>query len=90
MFRNTGTKLIFSALLVALTFGFFAGCGGKGSETAAQNPYQREYPMPHQYWQKNDEFYVFASGGQQGGLYVYTIPTMKLLSEIPVFETGAR
>ncbi len=59
------------------------GCGGAGS--AADNPYQRAYPMPHQYWQENDEFYVFASGGQQGGLYVYSIPSMKLLQEIPIF-----
>lgn len=45
---------------------FFVGCGPK--EQSAANPYQRVYPMPHQYWQKNDEFYVFASGGQQGTL----------------------
>lgn len=47
--------------------------------------YQRPYPMPHKYWAETDEFYVFASGGQQGGIYVYGIPSMKLLAEIPVF-----
>ncbi|MBI2887210.1 MAG: hypothetical protein HYY02_08370 [Chloroflexi bacterium] len=47
--------------------------------------FQKPYPMPHQYWAKTDEFYVFASGGQQGGLYVYGVPSMKYLSEIPVF-----
>lgn len=68
---------------------FSLGCG-KSSPQINANPYQRPYPMPHRYWQENDEFYVFASGGQQGGIYVYTLPTMKLLSEIPVFEPTAR
>ncbi|MFQ6675838.1 MAG: hypothetical protein ACE5LH_05780 [Fidelibacterota bacterium] len=54
-----------------------------------ENPYERAYPMPHRYWQENDEFYVFASGGQQGGLYVYSLPSMKLIQEIPIFEPTA-
>jgi len=57
---------------------------------AGLSPYARPYPMPHQYWKHQDEFYVFASGGQQGGIFVYTIPTMKLLAEIPVFEPAPR
>jgi nitrous-oxide reductase len=48
-------------------------------------PFAKPYPMPHQYWYKNEEFYVFASGGQQGGVFVYGIPSMKLLAEIPAF-----
>ena len=79
-----------AAVLIAAVFLVLIGCGPSKGQAASVNPYQRAYPMPHQYWQKNDEFYVFASGGQQGGLYVYTIPTMKLLAEIPVFEPGAR
>jgi len=79
--------LVGAAVIVAAAF--FIGWGLKGPGPAA-HPYQRPYPMPHRYWQENDEFYVFASGGQQGGLFVYTIPTMKLLAEIPVFEPAAR
>jgi nitrous-oxide reductase len=77
-------KKISGVFVVAL---FIAGCGSDQSTTS--NPYKRPYPMPHQYWQDNDEFYVFASGGQQGGFYVYGIPSMKLLQEIPMFEPTA-
>lgn len=75
------TGLLFLAVLL------LGGCA-KDNQSAS-NPYQRAYPMPHQYWQANDEFYVFTSGGQQGGLYVYSIPSMKFLQEIPIFEPTA-
>lgn len=65
---------------------FFLGCGSAGE---ASNAYDRAYPMPHRFWYENDEFYVFASGGQQGGFYVYSIPSMKLIQEIPIFEPTA-
>ncbi|MAG35764.1 MAG: hypothetical protein CL878_05905 [Dehalococcoidia bacterium] len=55
------------------------------SALSGASEYGRPYPMPHQYWANTDEFYVFASGGQQGGLYVYGVPSMKYLSEIPIF-----
>lgn len=51
-----------------------------------ESKYSKPYPMPHQHWKETDEFYVFASGGQQGGIYVYGVPSMKSLSEIPVFN----
>jgi nitrous-oxide reductase len=64
--------------------------GPKKAVAPISSKYARPYPMPHQWWKQYDEFYVFASGGQQGGIYVYTIPSMKFLAEIPVFETNAR
>ncbi|MDH5607476.1 MAG: hypothetical protein OEY93_11390, partial [Anaerolineae bacterium] len=66
--------VIFGALLPA----FLSGGNSEGA-------FQKPYPFPHGYWGENQEYYVFASGGQQGGLYVYSIPAMKMISEIPVF-----
>ncbi|MEW5815998.1 MAG: hypothetical protein AB1798_11480 [Spirochaetota bacterium] len=83
-------RLLILAFMALALPAVFIGCGAGKEPQTAGNPYNRPYPMPHQYWKQNDEFYVFASGGQQGGFFVYGIPSMKLLSEIPVFETGAR
>ncbi|MFQ6113976.1 MAG: hypothetical protein ACE5NG_07780, partial [bacterium] len=86
--NKTVALLALVAIAVGITTYFVVS--GFSSSKIEVNPYKRAYPMPHRYWQENDEFYVFASGGQQGGLYVYSIPTMKLLQEIPIFETSAR
>ncbi len=56
-----------------------------GAEGAVESPYARPYPIPHRYWAETDEMYVFASGGQQGGFYVYGLPSMKMVAEIPMF-----
>jgi nitrous-oxide reductase len=83
------TPQFVTALLVGLIVGV-AGFGILFRPVALQDAslqFQRPYPMPHQYWATTDEFYVFASGGQQGGFYVYGLPSMKYLSEIPIFST---
>lgn len=77
------STFLVGALLGTMVIGVLLPNGGSMTASAE---YQRPYPMPHQYWAKNDEFYVFASGGQQGGLYVYGVPSMKYLSEIPMFN----
>ena len=59
----------------------------RSSDEAVENPFERPYPFPHRYWAESDEYYVFASGGQQGGLYVYGLPSMKMMAEIPIFTT---
>ena len=63
---------------------------GSSAPSAGASPFARPFPMPHGYWKKTDEFYCFASGGQQGGIYVYGMPSMKLLSEIPIFNVDPR
>jgi nitrous-oxide reductase len=68
-----------------LVFGVILPSLVAGPTGAAPHPYQRPYPLPLRYWRAQDEFYVFASGGPQGGLYVYGIPSMKYLAEIPIF-----
>ena len=83
------TPMFVTALLVGLILGTYL-FGVVFRPTPAfegTTKYQRPYPMPHQYWATTDEFYVFASGGQQGGFYVYGLPSMKYLSEIPIFAT---
>ncbi|MCP5102935.1 MAG: hypothetical protein GY950_06140, partial [bacterium] len=77
-------------VVVGVILGLTPGCGGGKTKASGVTKYQKPYPMPHTYWKETDEFYVFASGGQQGGFYVYGVPSMKLISEIPCFETGAR
>ncbi len=75
--------LLLGLLVGTVLFGLVLTPTARGASTATE--FGRPFPMPHQYWAKTDEFYVFASGGQQGGLYVYGVPSMKYLSEIPIF-----
>lgn len=91
---KTLKKAIFTpAFVTALLIGVILGTVIFGVIFRPADPfegtteYQRPFPMPHQYWATTDEFYVFASGGQQGGFYVYGVPSMKYLSEIPIFAT---
>lgn len=78
------TTLLIGLIVGTVLFGF-AFRPAQVFEGTTQ--FQRPYPMPHQYWATTDEFYVFSGGGQQGGLYVYGVPSMKYLSEIPIFTT---
>lgn len=84
-------EAITAKTIAAFFLGLLVGTGafttvlGPTLIAPAAPPYMKPYPMPHKYWSKTDEFYVFASGGQQGGVFVYGIPSMKLLAEIPVF-----
>jgi nitrous-oxide reductase len=90
---NVGKGIVTPGVVTALLLGLLIGVllfgvalrpapAGMGAEAAR---YNRPFPMPHQFWARNEEFYVFASGGQQGGVYVYGVPSMKYLSEIPIF-----
>ena len=84
-----GSKIVVLVILVAIVgAGFVVSTltSAKGAIGVGDNPYTRPYPMKHGYWKHQEEFYAFASGGQQGGIYVYGIPSMKLLSEIPIFN----
>jgi nitrous-oxide reductase len=85
--REAVTARTIAALFLGLLIGAsaFTLIAPTPAVTPPAYPYQRPYPMPHKYWAETDEFYVFASGGQQGGVFVYGIPSMKLLAEIPVF-----
>ncbi len=81
---GTVTALLLGLIIGVVAFGIFIRPPASLAESAE---FLKPFPMPHQYWATSDEFYVFASGGQQGGFYVYTAPSMKYLSEIPIFAT---
>lgn len=85
---TTVTALFLGIFLGAIVVGVVLRASPAAAPVAAgeAGKYNRPYPMPHQYWRKTDEFYVFASGGQQGGLYIYALPSMKYLSEVPMFN----
>ena len=68
----------------------FAGCktdSGKQERTAAENASAAEqmYVPPG----KLDEYYAFLSGGQSGSVFVYGIPSCRLIKEIAIFEPRA-
>lgn len=87
MWFNRLSAVVTAVLLIVFAGAIVFGVVRRGSVAAPDtgSRYSRPYPMPNQFWKKNEEFYVFASGGQQGGLYLYGIPSMKYLSEIPIF-----
>ncbi len=78
-------------LIAVVLVGVLIGVGASapliaGDDAATgSSKFERPFPLPHGYYQDTDEYYVFASGGQQGGLYVYGLPSAKLLTEIPIF-----
>jgi len=61
--------LLLGLLVGTVLFGLVLTPTARGA-TGTAGEFGRPYPLPHQYWARTDEFYVFASGGQQGGLYV--------------------
>lgn len=66
--------------LIALT-----GCKPKGTETAVSgDAAQKVYVAPGKY----DEFYNFVSGGFNGQVSVYGLPSGRLLKSLPVFSVN--
>jgi nitrous-oxide reductase len=53
-----------------------------GATSDAAIAAQKVYVAPGDH----DEYYMFASGGQSGNIYVYGVPSMRHISTIPVFS----
>ena len=70
--------------LAALATGFLlTGCKPKGTGSAASgNAAEKVYVKPGEH----DEFYNFVSGGFNGQLGVYGLPSGRLLKVVPVFS----
>jgi nitrous-oxide reductase len=74
-------------LIVALTALIILSCGGdKKSRSSARSDVQdaaiKTYVAPGDM----DEYYMFASGGHSGQVYIYGLPSMRHISTIPVFS----
>lgn len=76
-------KLFGLASVVALTA--LTNCKPKGTETAVSgDAAERVYVAPGKY----DEFYNFVSGGFNGQVSVYGLPSGRLLKSLPVFSVN--
>lgn len=76
-------KLFGLSAIVTLTA--LTGCKPKGTETAVSgDAAQKVYVAPGKY----DEFYNFVSGGFNGQVNVYGLPSGRLLKVLPVFSVN--
>lgn len=77
-------QFLFTLATAVLTVGFaFQSCRPKASGPAVDaDAAQKAYVAPGEY----DEFYDFVSGGFNGQVTVYGIPSGRLLKVIPVFS----
>lgn len=78
------TKFFTLIALAAITAGTLYSCKPKGAEAAISgDAASKVYVAPGKY----DEYYDFVSGGFNGQIGVYGIPSGRLLRIIPVFST---
>src|ERR1043165_654712 len=84
-------KTKFILALLAVTPFMFMGCDSdttaRQQKAAAQSASaaQQVYVAPG----KLDDYYAILSGGQSGSVFVYGIPSCRLIKEIPIFEPRA-
>ena len=80
----TSTKILKTLTVTLVATGLFFSCKPKGAETAISgDAAAKVYVAPGKY----DEFYNFVSGGFNGQMSVYGVPSGRLLRIIPVFST---
>lgn len=76
-------KQIFHFVLTAVGALFIAGCKPQGpAGVTTGGAASKVYVAPGQY----DEFYNFVSGGFNGQMAVYGLPSGRLFRNIPVFQ----
>ena len=77
------TRVFSTIAITAATVGALFSCKPKGAESAVSgDAASKVYVAPGKY----DEFYDFVSGGFNGQMSVYGIPSGRLLKIIPVFS----
>lgn len=80
------SKYRFWILPVVILIGItFYGCNGQGDFSSNTDAAQKVYVAPGEY----DEFYGFFSGGYNGQLGIYGIPSGRHLFTVPVFSQAA-
>lgn len=82
-------KKVLLGLIAVITVGIILyNCSGSGESASAEDSAKRVYVAPGSY----DEFYAFMSGGFNGQLSVYGLPSGRMFKNISVFsqnpETG--
>ena len=83
---RTTRRLAMGVLLLA-SVTFTSRCAPQSPDSARANASdaaaaaQKVYVAPGDL----DEYYMFASGGHSGQVYVYGVPSMRHISTIPVF-----
>src|SRR6185295_19071410 len=86
MSRPIPRKAVFAAALTVAAVVIYACAGRAGTgNLVTGDAAQRVYVAPGQY----DEFYAFLSGGYNGQVSVYGLPSGRLLKLIPVFSQHA-
>ncbi|MGC5327129.1 Sec-dependent nitrous-oxide reductase [Brevibacillus sp. SYSU BS000544] len=66
---------------------FFAGSTSVGPKTTAEDTkIKSDAEKVHVPFGKLDEYYLFASGGHSGHLFVYGVPSMRKIRTVPVFS----
>src|SRR5690606_10304381 len=83
-------KLPFYTLFSVIALGTFTGCrtdsiNQEKASAESASAAQQVYVAPG----KLDDYYAFLSGGQSGSVFVYGIPSCRLIKEIPIFEPRA-
>ena len=76
------TKLLLTATTIGLLFSTMQSCKPKTAEAAAGGDAEKAYVAPGKY----DEFYNIVSGGFNGQIGVYGLPSGRLLKIVPVFS----
>ena len=88
--KSRGKGFVFGTILGALAFGLLVTrCApsapdqrrGAGPASDVAQAAMKTYVPPGDL----DEYYMFASGGHSGNVYVYGLPSMRHLSTIPVY-----
>lgn len=84
---NVGTLIVGLLVIGALAFAFISLGNDASTQTAATNgsDASRAHASAVVKPGELDDYYMFASGGHSGQVYVYGIPSMRRIRTIPVF-----
>lgn len=82
--KRTFIKPLLAVLLLSVGLAWLQGCKPKGTQSAASGDAGAAYVAPGKY----DEFYNVVSGGFNGQVGIYGIPSGRLFRIVPVFSVS--
>ncbi|WP_405027647.1 Sec-dependent nitrous-oxide reductase [Lentibacillus songyuanensis] len=83
MWKRTMSGVLGIALGLLVAFLFFADVNHKEQASSADNKSKAE--KVYVPYGELDDYYLFASGGHSGQLFVYGVPSMRKIRTVPVF-----